>query len=473
MQDKKIIVWFRADLRLKDNPALHHAVSQGAIIPVFIFDEQGAGDFSIGDGSKWWLHHSLAALSDSLDGKLQLYRGTTAVVLEKLIKQFDVSSVYWNRCYEPWVTERDAQISKKLLEQGIDVQTFNGSLLWEPQEILKSDGTPYKVFTAFFKRCTGISGDLRIVISKPTKIKFVPVKHATSVEDLQLLHHNPVAGRFDNYWTPGELQAHKILQKFIEYHLKNYKIGRDFPAQESVSLLSPYLHFGEISPVQIWDKIKDIGHEYASRDNVEHFLKELAWREFAYHVLYHQPTMPRKNLQHKFDHFPWRYDKDDLQAWQLGMTGYPVVDAAMRELFNTGYMHNRMRMVVASFLIKNLMINWHQGEDWFWQLLVDADLASNSFNWQWVAGSGYDAAPYFRVFNPTAQGKKFDKNGEYTRRWLPELAKLPDKYLFEPWLAPENVLREASIVLGSTYPKPMVDIAKSRTRTLGAFNKLK
>lgn len=473
MQDKKIIVWFRSDLRLHDNPALYHAALVGKIVPIFIFDEQGAGDFALGDGSKWWLHQSLQSLSDSLDGRLHIYRGTTSVILHKLIKKFGIDGVYWNRCYEPWMIQRDEQVVKQLSKLEIDVQIFNASLLWEPNEVLKSDGTFYKVFTAFFKRCTALSSNLREELPKSNKINFMHVKHATHVEDLKLLHDNSVAGRFDSYWIVGERQAQKLLQKFIEQKLRNYKTGRDFPAQNSVSQLSPYLHFGEISPVQIWWKIKDIGHEHSSKENVAYFLKELIWREFAYHVLYHQPMMPRKNLQKKFDHFAWRYDKKDLQAWQLGMTGYPAVDAAMRELFNTGYMHNRMRMVVASFLVKNLMIHWHQGEDWFWQLLVDADLASNSFNWQWVAGSGYDAAPYFRVFNPTTQGKKFDKAGEYTRRWLPELAKLPDKYLFEPWLAPEGVLRQASVVLGSTYPYPIVDISETRARALGTFKKLK
>lgn len=473
MKQKKYIVWFRADLRLADNPALYHAAKQGSVIPIYILDQEGAGDFKLGDASRWWLHHSLLSLSDSLHGALRVYKGVSISILKKLIKEYDVDGIYWNNCYEPWMLQRDKKIAQELLDLGLDVQTFQSVLLWDPTKIVKSDGTSYKVFTAFLKQCLSQVDKLPNVLEKPAKKSFITTAHTTKIIDLKLLDHNSVQDRFQTYWQVGEHEAYKMLQHFIQHHLENYKIGRDFPAQEAVSKLSPYLHFGEISPLQVWYEIKNKGYEYASRENVQHFLKELIWREFAYNVLFHNPTVPRKNLYDTLNNFSWSYNKTDVLAWQLGNTGYPIIDAAMRELFNTGYMHNRIRMVVASFLIKNLMIHWHEGEDWFWQLLVDADLASNSFNWQWVAGCGYDAAPYFRIFNPILQAKKFDPQGKYIRRWLPELTALPDKYLFEPWKAPEFVLQEASIVLGKDYPYSIVDITVSRNRALDAYKKNK
>lgn len=472
MSDKKIIVWFRSDLRLADNPALHAAAQQGKILPVYILDEYEAGDFKMGFASRWWLHHSLKDLSQSLDGALQIYQGHALSILKKLIKETAAEALYFNRCYEPWAIQRDAHITKQLIEHGVEIETFNASLLWEPQDIIKNDGTSYKVFSAFFKSACLSDHGPRAVVPAPKSIQLVKIKHTTTINDLELLQKDVDSDRFKDYWVPGEKNAMKRLKYFIEDCLENYKVGRDFPAQESVSRLSPYLRFGEISPNQIWSMIQDIGYDFATRENVQHFLKELGWREFSYNVLFYKPSMPRLNLQPKFNHFEWRYDESDLKAWQMGRTGYPLVDAAMRELWNTGYMHNRMRMVVASFLIKNLMIHWHKGEDWFWHLLVDADLASNSFNWQWVAGCGYDAAPFFRIFNPTLQGKKFDAKGAYTRHWVPELSKLPDKYLFEPWKASELVLTQAGIALGDTYPNKIVEISASRVRALKSFKKL-
>lgn len=469
--DKKIIVWFRFDLRLADNPSLHAAVHAGKIIPIYILDEFDAGDFKMGSSSRWWLHQSLQALSDSLDGALLFYKGHALTVLEQIIEEHQATGVYWNRCYEPWAIARDTKIKATLLERGLDAQSFNGSLLWEPHEVVKNDGTPYKVFTAFFNNGCMTAKTPREPLPAP-KLNLNNHKHTTSVDQLGLKIDPVHAANLATYWTPGEKNSMKRLKYFVENNLSDYKIGRDFPAKESVSRLSPHLRFGEISPNQVWSMIQNVGYDFATRENVQHFLKELGWREFAYNVLFYNPTVARENLQKKFDNFGWRDNQSDLKAWQSGMTGYPIVDAAMRELAQTGYMHNRMRMVVGSFLIKNLMIHWHKGEEWFWDLLVDADFASNSFSWQWVAGCGYDAAPYFRIFNPITQGEKFDPNGIYTRSWVPEVAALPDAYLFEPWKAPESVLRQAKIVLGKTYPKPIVDLGESRNRALAEFKKL-
>lgn len=468
--DKKCIVWFRQDLRLKDNPALYAAHKVGTIIPIYIHDEE---DFAGGQSSRWWLHHSLQSLSKDLGGALQIYTGDSLKILQNIIKKTGAQGVYWNICYEPLALKRDDHIKKILLKQGLTVEISNGSLLWQPDQVLKKDGTPYKVFTAFFKNGCLKAASPREILPKPQSIKLIQKNHGTSIQDLGLLKSNRFVDQLDTYWIPGEQAAIKRLKEFIKHDLWGYKLGRDFPAKSSISKLSAYLHFGEISPQQIWWTIKELGYEYGSRVDVQHFLQELGWREFSYHVLFYNPDMPRKNLHKKFDSFEWRYDQKDLDAWKQGLTGYPLVDAGMRELYSTGFMHNRVRMVTASFLIKNLRIHWHEGQDWFWNLLVDADLASNSFNWQWVAGCGYDAAPYFRIFNPITQGKKFDVHGAYIRHWIPELSALPDKYLFDPSSAPDHVLQKAGIVLGKTYPRAIVDLATSRKYALAAFKKLK
>lgn len=472
MNDQKIIVWFRQDLRIQDNPALHAAIKIGKIIPVFILDQHDAKDFSLGKASAWWLYESLQSLQHDLDGHLIFAKGDSFKILQQLIKKYKATGVYWNRCYQPWVIKRDQKIKKELLDAGIDGQSFNGSLLWEPQDVVKSDGTAYKVFTAFYKNGCLKAQAPREILPTIRSLKFEKISKIKNLHDLGLVKTNDEIFRFEKYWKPSEKQAHQLLKDFLKNKLSDYKKGRDFPGLDVTSRLSPYLHFGQISPHQVWWTVKDGGYEHASRDNVQHFLKEIVWREFSYNVLFHSPWVTHKNLQSKFNEFDWRSSSADLALWQEGMTGYPLVDAGMRELWQTGYMHNRVRMVVASFLIKNLRIDWRKGELWFWDLLVDADLASNSFNWQWVAGSGYDAAPYFRIFNPTTQGEKFDKHGEYVKRWVPELKNIPDKYLYEPWLAPAEILKKANITLGKNYPKPIVDLKVSREQALAYFKKL-
>lgn len=461
---KRVIHWFRQDLRLHDNPALH-AASSDTILPIYILDTKNPGSHAMGDASKLWLHHSLDALNKSLKGNLSFYMGDPEEILQDLIKRHGIEGIYWNRCYEPWAIERDTKIKKSL---GVEVHSFNGSLLWEPWDVLKADKTPYKVFTPFYRK-----GCLNAPAPRPpldTPELALVKDPSLSLEELNLLPTKPWGKTLTDHWEIGEAGAQKRLDAFLENGIENYKKGRDFPALESVSRLSPHLHFGEISPNHVWHET--LKNREPDR-NMDHFLSELGWREFSYNLLYHFPTLPTKNLQVKFDAFPWRKDEGALARWQKGLTGYPIVDAGMRELWETGYMHNRVRMIVGSFLVKNLLLHWHEGERWFWDCLVDADLANNSAGWQWIAGCGADAAPYFRVFNPVTQGQKFDPEGVYIRRFVPELKDLPDEYLFEPWAAPHEVLTTAGVVLGDTYPTPIVDLKPSRERALAAFQSLK
>jgi deoxyribodipyrimidine photo-lyase len=466
---KVVIHWFRQDLRLHDNPSLVAAAEQGTVLPVYILDDANANEASMGQASRCWLHHSLQALQQSLHGKLLLAAGDPITILLKLVQQYAVQAVYWNRCYEPWRIKRDKAIKQQLQAAGIEVHSFNGSLLWEPWEIKKGDGTSYKVFTPFYRQACNI-GLVREPLPKPRKLNLShELAPGMTVADLTLLPRINWDQKVLSSWQVGERGANERLQVFLTQDLNGYKQGRDFPAAGNISRLSPHIHFGEISPGQIWYAAK----QQPPSDDLEHFLRELCWREFSYHLLYYFPELPTKNLQAKFDSFAWRDDDAALQRWQQGQTGYPIIDAGMRELWQTGYMHNRVRMIVGSFLVKNLLLHWHHGYAWFWDCLFDADLANNSASWQWIAGCGADAAPYFRVFNPVTQGQKFDPQGDYTRCFVPELAQMPDKYLFNPWQAPVSVLQQAKVVLGKTYPEPIVDLAWSRKRALEVFAKLK
>lgn len=469
MKEQVTIHWFRNDLRLKDNPALTAAAKTGKVLPIFIDDTAQLKD-KRGAASSFWLYHSLESLSASLGGKLSIYQGDPIKILENIITRYDVKGVFWNRCYEPYPIKRDTKIKKYLKEKGILVESFNGSLLWEPLEVKKTDDTPYKVFTPFYRGgCLNLKAP-RDPLPLPKKMELICDKKKTlSIKQLQLL---PQKNRWDKslkaYWEIGEEGAKKQFATFLKKGLADYKEGRNIPSKPYVSRMSPYLHFGQVSPNQLWYAVL----KHRKDENVDCFCSELGWREFSYSQLYFNPNMSTKNLQEKFDAFPWKKDKVAFKAWQKGNTGIPFVDAGMRELWQTGYMHNRVRMVVASFLIKNLQIHWKDGAAHFFDTLVDADLASNSASWQWVAGCGMDAAPYFRIFNPVTQGKKFDPKGEYIRRFIPEIASLPDKYLFSPWEAPEEVLTEASVYLGKTYAHPIVDLKKSRVSALQAYKNL-
>ena len=465
-----IIHWFRQDLRTSDNPAFSEAAERGTILPIYILDNVNAGDHDLGGASRWWLHHSLVSLNESLNGSLSVYVGDPKKILIDLISQQNVKAIYWNRCYEPWQIARDMQIKNKLNKLDIEVQSFNGSLLWEPWEILKSDNTPYKVFTPYYRKGCLKAAPPRQPLPKPKSLRYQSdTNNNMSIDDLGLLPKISWDKQLKPHWRIGEKFAQEKLEKFLDNGLNNYKEGRNYPAKYHVSRLSPHLHFGEISPNQVWDAAKTI----EDSDDLDHFKSELGWREFSHSLLYNFPELPHKNLQRKFDNFPWMENKETLEYWQKGQTGYPLVDAGMRELWQTGYMHNRIRMIVGSFLVKNLLLHWHHGESWFWDCLVDADLANNSASWQWIAGCGADAAPFFRIFNPITQGYKFDPEGKYTRQFIPELQRLPDKYLFNPWEAPANVMHEAGITLGEDYPKPIVEIKFSRERALNSYQSLK
>ena len=419
----------------------------------------------MGGAQRWWLHHALGALNESLGGHLNLYQGLADQIIADLVKRHDIRNVFWNRCYEPWRTARDARIKSWLKERDIHVESFNASLLWEPWEVRKNDGTPYKVFTPFYRKGCLAAPPPRKPQPAPQAIEAVKDVQSQPLAALNLLPKISWDKQLAPHWDISEAGAHKQLALFMEDGLNGYKEGRNVLALSHTSRLSPYLHFGEISPHQVWHKANMQGDTM----DVDHFRTELGWREFSYSLLHDYPDLPYANWQTKFDAFPWRADAEGLKRWQRGMTGYPIVDAGMRELWQTGYMHNRVRMIVASFLVKNLLIDWRHGARWFWDCLVDADLANNSASWQWVAGSGADAAPYFRIFNPVTQGEKFDGNGAYTRHYVPEIADLPDKYIHAPWKAPAEILAKARITLGKTYPRPLVDVSDSRTRALEAF----
>ncbi len=472
-QVSPIIVWFRQDLRLRNNPALRAAHETGApIIPVYILDDVNSGTWKMGAASRWWLHQSLDALNKSLEGNIVFEVGDPYAILTEIAEETGSNTVYWNRCYEPWRTDRDRAIKKALKDNDFEVRSFNGSLLFEPHQVLKEDGTPYRVFTPFYKKaCLGRAEAPHVPESAPEDLNLYDHKRL-NLDGLNMMPDIAWYTDMQEEWTPGENGAQKCLKNFLENGLRGYKDGRNFPTRENVSRLSPHLHFGEVSPHDVWHAARPAMIAQGCESDGEHFLSEIGWREFSNTLLYHFPKLPRENLQKKFNSFPWREDDVALKAWQNGQTGYPIVDAGMRELWQTGYMHNRVRMIVGSFLVKNLLLHWHHGEDWFWDTLVDADLANNSASWQWIAGCGADAAPYFRVFNPVTQGQKFDGTGEYVRRFVPELSKMPDKFLHNPWDAPNKILEHAGLKLGKDYPEPIVDLKSSRERALAAFKQL-
>jgi deoxyribodipyrimidine photo-lyase len=411
----------------------------------------------------------LESLNKSLNNTLIFAAGNPQDILGNLMAESGANLIYWNRCYEPWRIARD----KRIKEAFSGAKSFNGSLLFEPHTVLKEDGSPYKVFTPFYRKgCLGRAPSPREPLPAPEHMNIIKHKDS-SLDALNLMPNMNWYAQMQAEWTPGEHGALARLRAFMNSGLNGYKEGRNFPNLPHVSRLSPHLHFGEISPNQAWYAAKEAMNVQQCENDGEHFLSELGWREFSNSLLYHFPDLPRKNLQSKFDAFPWSTDDKALTAWQTGQTGYPIIDAGMRELWQTGYMHNRVRMIVGSFLVKNLLLHWHHGEDWFWDTLVDADLANNSASWQWIAGCGADAAPYFRVFNPVTQGQKFDADGAYVRRFVTEIAALPDRYLHNPWDAPDDVLRKASVKLGTNYPQPIVDLKTSRDRALEAFQTLR
>lgn len=450
------IVWFRQDLRLHDNPALHAAIkSELPLIFLYIYDNSKKNKWACGGAQQWWLHHSLAALENDLKkhgAKLVLHSGEPLEILKKIVSETDAKALFYNRCYEPYAIARDTEIKKDL---GITVNSYNGALLVEPWEMKTKQGGYFKVYTPFWKQ---FRQQVQVAppLMKPRDWKnYAKSLKSDNLDAWGLLPTQPNwAKQFEKYHHPGEVGAHQRLETFLEGVAKNYASDRDFPALNATSNLSAHLHFGEISPRQIW---------HAAFPHHEKFLSEVVWREFAHQLLFHFPQLPEQNFQDKFNQFPWSRSEKNLARWQQGETGYPIVDAGMRQLWQTGIMHNRVRMIVGSFLTKDLLLHWHHGQAWFWDTLVDADLANNAFGWQWIAGSGADAAPYFRVFNPTTQAQKFDADGEYIKQWVPELAKVPSKFIHTPWEVADKI----------NYPPPMVDHDEARKRALAGYEKIR
>lgn len=469
------LLWFRQDLRLQDNPAVNAAIERGApVIPVYILDDDAEGDWPMGGASRWWLHHALTDLAEQLSVynlELLLRRGDSELIISELVDEHDIAAIYWNRRYEPAIIERDKRIKTKLREKGLEVDSFNASLLFEPWTIKNNSGDPYKVFTPFWKACLTHKMDVPVECDLQ-KLKPFDGKVASDVpEDWGLLPEINWDDSFYKTWTPTRAGGFGRLSQFNKDTIQAYRDGRNRPDEDGTSCLSPYLHFGQLGPREVYDAVAN--RTDPTKGGARVYISEIGWREFSYHILYHFPKVPSEPLRGEFENFPWEPDKKLLRAWQKGQTGYPLVDAGMRQLWSIGWLHNRVRMNVASLLVKHLQQPWQAGARWFWDTLVDADLANNTQGWQWTAGCGADGAPYFRVFNPILQGQKFDKSGDYVRTWVPELAKLPTEYIHCPWDAPGAVLREAGVALGKTYPRPIVDHKEGRDRALSAYDKLK
>ena len=477
------IVWFRDDLRLSDHPALHAASRTGApTICLYVLDE--ASDAlrpprgrPLGGAARWWLAQSLRALQKSLSSigsSLVLRQGPVAKIIAELARETDAEAVFWNEiAHAPYQTVAD-QVAAALKAIGVTSQSFPGDLLGAPVDIRNKENRGLRVFTPFWRRVLAL-GDPSKPLPAPKRLSAGPDLASDAIESWRLEPAHPDwAGGLRQTWKPGEISAQARLNAFLENDVAGYAIDRDRPDRGGTSKLSPHLRFGEVSPRQVWHAA---GFAAAGRHGlgggIDKFLSELGWREFCRHLLFDVPDLATRNLQPAFNAFPWKRDDKALRAWQRGQTGYPIVDAGMRELWQTGVMHNRVRMVVASFLVKHLLIDWREGERWFWDTLVDADPGSNPANWQWIAGCGADAAPYFRVFNPVLQGEKFDPDGAYVRRWVPELARLPTGAIHRPWSATPLELASSGVELGETYPEPIVDHRRGRERALTAYAKLR
>ena len=465
------ILWFRRDLRLADHEALRAALRRGGpVIPLFIWAPEEEASWAPGAASRWWLHHSLYALRDTLrkaGSELIIRRGPSKRILQELIQETGADAVFWSRLYEPAVLARDKEIKTDLRARGIDARSFNSALLHEPWTVQTQQGKPYQVFTPFHRACQ-VVGDPSTPLGAPRALEPIPSLPTLSIDALGLLPAIPWYRGMAATWQPGEAGAHARLAAFTD-NAADYKDQRDRPDVEATSRLSPHLHWGEVSPRQVWWAIRKSNPDAA----VEPYLRQLVWREFAHHLLYHFPHTPTEPLRAEFANFPWSDDSARLKAWQRGRTGYPIVDAGMRELWHTGWMHNRVRMIAASFLVKDLLIPWQAGAQWFWDTLVDANLANNTLGWQWTAGCGADAAPYFRIFNPVLQGEKFDPDGAYVKQWVPELKSLEARSIHRIFETAPLDLVQAGIRLGKNYPSPMVDHGKARDEALAAYSRIK
>jgi deoxyribodipyrimidine photo-lyase len=478
---KTALVWFRRDFRLTDNPALQRALeSAERIVPVYVHAPEEQGGWKPGAASDWWLHHSLVALSSALaqrGSRLVIRRGDSLAELRRLAAESGATEIFWNRLYEPALVERDTRIKDALRHDGLDAESENSALLVEPWTLKTAAGDPYRVFTPFW-RAAAERLHPGSVIPAPGRMPGIKLT-GLMVDELGLRPRISWDAAFTESWQPGETGAMARLERFCRVTASQYGERRDIPGVEGTSGLSPHLHFGEIGPRQVLARIERLKAE--SREdgvlrNAEHYVRELGWREFSHHLLFHFPATTDHPLNPRFRDFPWRKPADyaaDLRAWQRGRTGVPIIDAGMRQLWTSGWMHNRVRMIVASFLTKNLLIPWQEGARWFWDTLVDASLPQNTLGWQWSAGSGADAAPFFRIFNPVLQSAKFDPQGVYLRRWVPEIAKLPDEAMHAPWQIDAHVLAAAGLRLGVDYPPPLVDLPTSRQLALAAYQRIK
>ncbi|MEZ5822944.1 MAG: deoxyribodipyrimidine photo-lyase [Xanthobacteraceae bacterium] len=471
-RSRSTIVWFRDDLRLSDHPALRAAAETGGpMVCLYVLDESGPAR-ALGGAARWWLAQSLRALRvrlASAGAQLVLRRGNAAKAVAALAHEADAGAVYWNDIAQAPHRAMADRLKAALAEADVASRTFAGDLLVEPESIRNKENRGLRVFTPFWRRVQSLT-DPPTPLPAPKRLVAGPEVASDSLESWELEPTRPDwAGGLRENWTPGEAAAQQRLKTFLE-NVAGYSTERDRPDRDATSGLSPHLRFGEISPRQVWHAARFAAAEHPRlAPDIDKFLSELGWREFCRHLLYDVPDLAERNLQSSFDAFPWKHDAKALRAWQRGQTGYPIVDAGMRELWHTGVMHNRVRMVVASFLVKHLLIDWRDGEKWFWDTLVDADAGSNPANWQWVAGSGADAAPYFRVFNPILQGEKFDPDGAYVRGWVPELARLSNKFIHRPWEATPLELAAAGIDFGKTYPYPIIDHKAGRERALKAY----
>jgi deoxyribodipyrimidine photo-lyase len=469
------IVWFQLDLRLDDQPALAFAAAAGEpVIPVHCHDPRREGRWAAGGASRWWLHRSLAALDGVLQAKgsrLTLRTGDAVRELLAVAKETGATGIAFTARHEPWARDMERELQQAAAPRGVALHRFQSALLFDPQAIRTDGGLAYKVFTPFWKRCLAQAPPPAAAPAPRRLAAPASWPAGASLQDLRLLDGRPWIEGLAAQWTPGEAGGAALVRRFLDGSLEGYESARDRPSEPGTSRLSPHLHFGEISPRRLWHAI-DARRRAAAPSlhaSVEKFRDELGWREFAHHVLTHFPRTAEEPLRPEFRRFPWSDRPEHLRAWRRGRTGYPLVDAGMRQLRATGWMHNRVRMVVASFLVKHLRQHWLRGAEWFWNELVDADLASNTMGWQWSAGCGADAAPYFRIFNPVLQGERFDPGGDYVRRWVPELAALPARFIHAPWTAPAGELRAAGVVLGEHYPRPIVDHAAARAEALAAL----
>jgi deoxyribodipyrimidine photo-lyase len=462
------IVWLRRDLRLSDNPAFAPTTDSRPTIPVFIDDDGIGAARMLGGASKWWRGESLAMLDRSLRGlgsRLVIRRGLAGDVLDALIEETGADALSFSLSRDPAIAAEETQIVTALHARGVSVEVHDANYLHDPAQLRTGNGGAFKVFTPFWNRLLAFYTPPALIPAPKSLV--APKVWPDSLDVAALQVTEAWAAPIGRSWMPGEEAARARLKKFSQSILIDYAHARDRPYIDGTSRLSPHLAWGEISVHTIWRYLHDKHGAKALP-----YLRELGWRDFNMHLLSDFPELGWKPWQEKFATFPAKDDAKLLRVWQRGLTGYPIVDAGLRQLWHTGWMHNRVRMIVGSFLVKDLLLPWQRGEEWFWDTLVDADLSQNAGNWQWVAGCGADAAPFFRVFNPILQGERFDPDGTYVRAWLPELAKLPAKAIHQPWQATPAELAAAGIKLGTSYPHPMVDHAKARNAALAAYKRI-